>query len=265
MMSMPSSEITTVMPAKSTARPAVSRAIAVASADARPSWSLLPVAGDDEQGVVDADAEADHGAERGGEARDRHDVGEEPADPEADADADDRGADGQAHGEHRAERHDEDDDGEGEAERLRRRGLEPGEGLAADLDLHPGLAAVPSFSAASCGASCRRPCPVLDARQGDRQAGVADLAGLGAGAGDLAGPAGRGRITVTWGSAHGVEEPGDRRLHRRVVHALVGAEHDPAVGAAAGTAELRRAACRNRPWTRRGPRRPTRTSSRRRR
>ena len=45
---------------------------------------------------------------------------------------------GQAHGQHRAERHDEDDDGEGEADQLGLGRLEPGEDLAADLDLQAG-------------------------------------------------------------------------------------------------------------------------------
>ena len=57
--------MTTVPPAKSTARPAVERATMVA----RPGWpsvgQALAVAGDDEECVVDADAEADHDHQSG--------------------------------------------------------------------------------------------------------------------------------------------------------------------------------------------------------
>ena len=60
---MPRNEMTTVTPAKATARPAVSIAIDVASSGRVPVVEVLPVAGDDEQRVVDADAEADHAAE----------------------------------------------------------------------------------------------------------------------------------------------------------------------------------------------------------
>ena len=54
----PSSATTTVRPANSTARPAVLTAVTAASSvPARPAAAA--VAGDDEQGVVDPDAEAD--------------------------------------------------------------------------------------------------------------------------------------------------------------------------------------------------------------
>ena len=56
----PSSEMMTVMPAKITARPLVSIASTTASSTSAPACKRLAVAGDDEQGVVDADAEADH-------------------------------------------------------------------------------------------------------------------------------------------------------------------------------------------------------------
>ena len=69
--SMPSSEMTTVMPAKSTERPAVSMAIETDVAHVVAGVELFPVAGDDEQRVVDADAEADHDAEERGELGDR--------------------------------------------------------------------------------------------------------------------------------------------------------------------------------------------------
>ena len=45
--------------------------------DVQAVGEVLAVAGDDEQRVVDADAEADHRSELGGELGDRDDVGEE--------------------------------------------------------------------------------------------------------------------------------------------------------------------------------------------
>ena len=65
--SIPRKEITTVTPAKVTARPAVSIAMAVASSDRVAVVEVLAVPGDDEERVVDAHAEADHQAEELGE------------------------------------------------------------------------------------------------------------------------------------------------------------------------------------------------------
>ena len=61
---MPSIETTTVIPANRTARPAVPIAVEVAPSGVLPGGEAAAVAGDDEQGVVDADAEADHGRGR---------------------------------------------------------------------------------------------------------------------------------------------------------------------------------------------------------
>ena len=135
MMIMPSSEMTTVVPANSTARPAVSMASTVESRTLMPVVQVLPVPGDDEQRVVDADAEADHHAEDVGEVGRAEEVAEEPGDDRADADAGEGDADGQAHREHRAEGEQEDHDREAEAERLGRRRLELGEDLTAELDV----------------------------------------------------------------------------------------------------------------------------------
>ena len=57
---MPSIAITTTMPANSTARPDVSSAISVASRTSRPRAALEPEAVEDQQRVVDADADPDH-------------------------------------------------------------------------------------------------------------------------------------------------------------------------------------------------------------
>ena len=66
---IPRKEMTTVSPAKVTARPAVSIAMAIASSDRVAVVEVLAVAGDDEQRVVDADAEADHHAEEDARSR----------------------------------------------------------------------------------------------------------------------------------------------------------------------------------------------------
>ncbi len=68
--------MTTVQPAKRTARPEV----AIASDDrvvaaAVPVVEALAVAGDDEEGVVDPDADADHRRQLGAERRDDEDRG----------------------------------------------------------------------------------------------------------------------------------------------------------------------------------------------
>ena len=78
----------------------------------------VPVAGDDEQGVVDADAEADHGDHRRGEVGHRDDVAGQRHERRGDAEAEQRGADRQAHRQHRTEGQDEDDDGGDDAEDL---------------------------------------------------------------------------------------------------------------------------------------------------
>ena len=57
-------EIITVVPAKTTARPAESMAATVASRGRATLVEAFPVAGDDEEGVVDPDAEPDHHPEQ---------------------------------------------------------------------------------------------------------------------------------------------------------------------------------------------------------
>ena len=86
----PSRAMTTVAPAKSTARPAVDRATMVASRGGCPLGQSLAVAGDDKQGVVDADTEADHGHQVRAEGRHGHEVAERHEDPEAHPDSDQR-------------------------------------------------------------------------------------------------------------------------------------------------------------------------------
>ena len=86
--------------------------------DAHALVEVLAVSGDDEQRVVDADAEADHHAE---DQRDLGHVRERRQDADAgdaDEDADQRGDDREAHRDHRAEGDEQHDDGDAEADQL---------------------------------------------------------------------------------------------------------------------------------------------------
>ena len=94
----------TVPPAKSTARPEVFIAVAIARGQVGALPQRLAVPVDDEQRVVDADAEPDQGAQLGGDAGQRDDVREQDDREAGDADAgypgDDRqhrGPDGPEH------------------------------------------------------------------------------------------------------------------------------------------------------------------------
>ena len=123
--SRPSSEIITVPPANTTARPAVPMASTVAAWGSRPRRRRGPVAGHDEQRVVDAHAEADHHRHLRGEVRRRHDGRPQTERGDGRRHAGQRGDDRQAHGHDRAEG-DEQDHGRGE---------EPDHLTGRDLDL----------------------------------------------------------------------------------------------------------------------------------
>ncbi len=105
--------------------------------DARPAFEVLSIAGDDEQGVVDADAQADHRHHRGGEVGHRDDVAGERHERGGDAEAEQGDADRQAHGEHGAEGEDQDDHRRDQAVDLALGEFERGEQVAAVLDLEP--------------------------------------------------------------------------------------------------------------------------------
>ena len=94
----------------------------------------LAVASDDEQRVVDADAESDHGDHRGHEVGHRDHVAEQRDQREADAKTEQGGADRQPHRQHRAEGQDQDDDGGDDAEDLALGQLELAEEVTAVLD-----------------------------------------------------------------------------------------------------------------------------------
>ena len=64
----------------------------------------VAVAADDEQGVVDADAEADHRGDLDGEVRRAHEAGEDGDQAAGDDDAEQAGDDRQAHGQHASRR-----------------------------------------------------------------------------------------------------------------------------------------------------------------
>ena len=68
----PTRAMTTVMPAKTTAEPAVAGGLGGRLGGLEPVAQVLAVAGEDEQRVVDADREAEHrGQDRGGRRRRR--------------------------------------------------------------------------------------------------------------------------------------------------------------------------------------------------
>ena len=105
--------------------------------DAHALVEVLAVPGDDEQRVVDAHAEADHGAEDQGELRDVQEGGEHADAGGADEDAEQRRHDREPHRHHRAEGDQQHDDGDADADQLAARVLlrQEGEG-AGELDLH---------------------------------------------------------------------------------------------------------------------------------
>ena len=120
---MPASEMITVQPAKNTALPDVATAFTTAACGSMLVVDALPVAGDDEQRVVDADADADHLRELGRELRDRHQVGHERDRRRGRRRGRTGVHDRQAHGQHRAEHDQQDHDGGQQAEPERGRRL----------------------------------------------------------------------------------------------------------------------------------------------
>ena len=88
---MPSSAITTVAPASRIARPEVSIASSTDRFTSPRRRVVLPKAGDDEQRIVDPDAEPDHQRELGSDAGHACDVGREPGQRNARDQAEARG------------------------------------------------------------------------------------------------------------------------------------------------------------------------------
>ena len=139
----PQIAITTVVPANTTAMPDVPLAWPGRIGDRHPGRHLLAVTGDDEQRVVDADAEPDHRGDRGGDLGDVEEVGEHRDRREADEQSDERGADRHAHRDDRAERDQQHDHRGDEAVDLGAAEvgtLTGARDLAAELDLQAGVA-----------------------------------------------------------------------------------------------------------------------------
>ena len=87
-------------------------------AHVRAAVELVAVAEDDEERVVDADAEAEHRRQRRRHHRDVDEVAEQPDQPEAGDQRDDGGEDRHAGGDERAEGDREDHDAGGQADHL---------------------------------------------------------------------------------------------------------------------------------------------------
>ena len=135
----PASAIITVAPAKTTALPAVPTARAADSCGVETRGEVLPVAGGDEQGVVDADGQPDHEAERRCGAGQVHDRGEGKDAGHAGAHPDERRDERESGREQGAEGHRQHEQGDQDAESLRARCLRLRlDGLSAVLDLQAG-------------------------------------------------------------------------------------------------------------------------------
>ena len=112
--------------------------------DGHPARQVLPVARDQQQGVVDADAEADHGGQLRRPGRHVDQVRDERHRADAEREAEERHPDREAHGDDRAERHQQDHGRDDEPDQLAdpRLGLLEGEEeIAAHLDPEAGARA----------------------------------------------------------------------------------------------------------------------------
>ena len=101
---MPSIETMTTRPANTTARPAVAIALTVAASRLLAFGEVAAEPGDDEQRVVDADAEADHRRGGRGPVRDVDDPAQELAERDRGAEAEHGGDQRQPHRDCRPER-----------------------------------------------------------------------------------------------------------------------------------------------------------------
>ena len=108
----------TVVPAKTTERPEVAREIAAAVTRIAPFGHSLAVAGHDEERIVDAHPEADHGHDLGGERRSGDHMREQIEDGEGHGNPEEGGDDRQPHGHDGAEGQQHDDDGGQDADSL---------------------------------------------------------------------------------------------------------------------------------------------------
>ena len=200
----------------------------------------FPVAGDDEQGVVDTHAYADHDPQSWGELRDGHNVAEDDHAGRAGAHADQGGPDGHAHGHHRAHRQDQHEHRERESDGLGLRRCPSCQPRAADLHLD----AVGSQTAGVDQAVYLQPYlgGFVGGRVGaDLEVGVCDAASVRAPEGDAAAAAGivgGGHVDALEGLDL-VEQVRHGGPDGRVVHALLRSEHDGAGDRGAEIAEVR--------------------------
>ena len=137
----PARAMMTVRPANTTAEPAVPTARPAASSASPPVRKLVPVAGDDEQRIVDRHGQAEHQRQRRRGRRQVDEAARGGDSADADPDTEDRRQQGQAGGEQRAERDNEYDRGDADADDLGAALL----GLCLDrvtphLHLQPGIA-----------------------------------------------------------------------------------------------------------------------------
>ena len=146
---MPSRATTTVEPANSTERPAVSMAVRVAARSVGARGALAAEAADDQQGVVDADAERDHHRQGRREVGDVEDGRGGEHERHRQRDRGEGHDQRHRHRGERAEHEQEHDDRDRDADELAgalRRLLGDLDGLAAELDLQtpgrPGLGGV---------------------------------------------------------------------------------------------------------------------------
>jgi len=191
----------------------------------------LAEARDDEQRVVDADAETDHRHHGGGLVRHGHQVAHHGHDPGGDQETEEGDADGQAHRDDRPERDDEDDDRREEAERLALGELEL-------LERHPAVGNRGHCGTQASGGFLDRVAHLdhrvalaprrVDLDERDR-AVAADLVR------ELVRP-----LHAHTGELREVRDGiGQRSLHRGVVDALVGLHNDLGGDAALAWAHLR--------------------------
>ena len=195
------------------------------------------IAGDDEQRVVDADAEADHRGQLRREVGHRLHTAEQHRQCDAGAESEQRGSDRQAHRHDRTERDDQDDDRREDAQRLTGGQLELGEHLPTELDAQPlDVDAVLEILDVVAERDHVLVVPVADVHLGecDRR----DLA-------DLLGPFGRVRalhLDAGVERLHVGEEVLHRGLDVGIVDSLVGLEHDlpgePGLGGVRGLEEV---------------------------
>ncbi len=210
----------------------------MASSGSRPALRPSRYLRHDEQGVVDTDADTDHGAERDREVGDRDHVRQQCDEARTDADTEQRDADGETHGQYRPERQDQDDDRETQADQFGLGWFEFAERLATDLHLETvdvGRRQIGDLGADFPGFG-------LAERFGQIDLGIGDLPGQFAFGGDESECFTLRRVGAgegdTFDGTDFVEEFGHRSFDLGVIDTLIRAEDDRARAAASGPTEI---------------------------